>query len=133
MGINIRLLKQKEFPDMLKLVHKIFPNANVKIESRDSIIVAYKHNEVIGFVHYATYPDKAIIKGFGIEGNTRGIGIGTNLMRQTIDRFEKLGKPVFLKVKMLNPAVNVYSKLGFFLAKINEGKGIYTLVRKANN
>lgn len=133
MGINIRQLKNEEYPEMLKLMCRIFPNSNVKIGHGDRIIVADMHGQVIGFVHYAYYRNKPVIKGFGVEGNARGIGIGTNLIDQVIHRFEKIGKSVYLKVKILNPAVNVYAKFGFILSKTNEEKGVYTLVRKVNN
>ena len=133
MGINIRQLKDDEYPEMLKLMYRVFPKANVKLSDRDSIIVADMQGEVVGFVHYASYHRKAVIKGFGVEGNARGIGIGTNLINQVLQRFEKIGKPVYLKVKQLNPAVNIYAKFGFTMAKIEEEKGTYMLVRRLNN
>ena len=133
MSINIRQLKDDEYPEMLKLMYRVFPKSNVRIENGDRIIVADVMGEVIGFVHYAYYGNKAVIKGFGVEGNARGIGIGSNLINQVLQRFEKIGKPVYLKVRMLNPAVNIYAKYGFFLAKSDEEKRICVLVKKANN
>lgn len=132
MGINIRLLKDAEYPEMLRLMCRVFPNANIKITGGDRIIVADLHGQVVGFVHYAYCGSKAVIKGFGVEGNVRGIGIGTGLITQVLKKFEAVGKPVYLKVKTLNPAVSIYARLGFFLVRSDEGRGNSILVRKAD-
>ncbi len=133
MAISIRLLKDSEYPEMLKLMYNVFPNANIKINNGDRIIIADMHGQVVGFVHYAYFNGKAIIKGFGVEGNARGIGIGTGLIEHVLKKFEKLAKPVYLKVLSLNPAVSIYARFGFFLVRNNEAKGVSLLVRKVNN
>ena len=133
MAISIRLLKDSEYPEMLKLMYNVFPNANIKINNGDRIIIADMHGQVVGFVHYTYCNGKAIIKGFGVEGNARGIGIGTGLIEHVLKKFEKLAKPVYLKVLTLNPAVSIYARFGFFLVRNNEAKGVSLLVRKVNN
>ncbi len=133
MAISIRLLKDEEYPDMLKLMYRVFPNSNIKIDHGDRIIIADMYGQIVGFVHYAYYGDKAVIKGFGVEGNVRGIGIGTGLIESVIKKFESVAKPVYLKVKDLNPANNIYARFGFVLARHNEAEGIYLLVKRVNN
>ncbi len=133
MGISIRLVRDEEFPEMIKLMYRVFPTASISIKSGDRIIVADREGKVVGFVHYACHGKRAVIKGFGVDGNTRGTGVGTTLINEVLQKFEGIGKPVYLKVRALNPALNIYARFGFFQAKEDYGKRILTLVKKADN
>lgn len=133
MAVSIRLLKDSEYPEMLKFMCRVFPNADIRISNGDRIIVADMHGQVVGFVHYAYSGNNAVIKGFGVEGNARGIGIGTGLIEEVLRKFEAADKSVYLKVKALNQAVNIYARMGFFPVRLEEERNICLLVRKVNN
>ena len=132
MSVSIRQLKDVEYSEMLKLMYRVFPRADIRIQNQDRILVANAQGALVGFVHYSFLGDKAIVKGFGVEGNTRGVGIGSMLIERVLKIFESVGVPVYLKVKSFNPAISLYLKMGFFIAKIDEINGVTTLVKRCN-
>jgi GNAT superfamily N-acetyltransferase len=117
---------------MLKLMYHIFPHANIRIQNEDRILIANSAGELVGFVHYSFLGNKAIIRGFGVEGNVRGIGIGSMLITRVLKIFELAGIPVYLKVKTFNSAISLYFKFGFIVAKVDELKGVTTLVKRCH-
>ena len=56
----------------------------------------------------------------------RGLGIGSVLLRQVLDRGAAAGKPVTIHVEALNPALGLYRRLGFEQVDTN---GAYFLMR----
>jgi GNAT superfamily N-acetyltransferase len=65
--------------------------------------------------------DIAVLPGF------RNRGIGTRLLHDIIAEGEKLGLPVSIHVERFNPALRLYSRLGF---ECIEDKGVYLLLRR---
>ena len=56
----------------------------------------------------------------------RGMGIGSTLLRQVMDRGAAAGKPVTIHVESFNPALRLYQRLGFEHVDTN---GVYFLMR----
>jgi ribosomal protein S18 acetylase RimI-like enzyme len=56
----------------------------------------------------------------------RGLGIGSALLRQVMDRGAATGKPVTIHVEGFNPALRLYQRLGFEHIDTN---GVYYLMR----
>lgn len=56
----------------------------------------------------------------------RGMGIGSTLLRQVMDRGAAAGKPVTIHVEAYNPALSLYQRLGFEPVDTN---GVYFLMR----
>ncbi|MDG6915085.1 MAG: GNAT family N-acetyltransferase [Nitrososphaerota archaeon] len=91
-----------------------------------TFIVAELGGEVVGYVMCRTEYGLSVIKRFGIarKGHIisiatmeahRGKGIGTELIRHSIEEMKRAGcKEVFLEVRVTNDgAVRLYRKLGF--------------------
>ena len=130
MGICIREVHREDTVEALKLIHKVFPNSNVRIHYNDILLFAETNGKPIGFIHFAELKDKILLKGVGVEDNQRGVGVGTKLMRAAIKLSENKDKSIYLKVRAENPAVNLYFRYGFMLKRFGD---IYTLVRKPCN
>ena len=58
----------------------------------------------------------------------RNRGVGTALLRHTIEEGGKLGLPVTIHVEQFNPALRLYQRLGFLPAGEN---GIYLLMKRS--
>ena len=65
--------------------------------------------------------DIAVLPGF------RNRGVGTRLLHDIIAEGEKLGLPVSIHVERFNPALRLYSRLGF---ECIEDKDVYLLLRR---
>ena len=130
MDVNIRYVKKEELPEMLRVMYKVFPNADIKVRGYDGIIVADNSNDFIGFIHYSENEKAVFIKGIGVEPAYRGMGIGSLLLKKLLAIFEKKSKSIYLKVKMMNPALSLYMRHGFFLSRFGN---VHLVVKKQNN
>jgi GNAT superfamily N-acetyltransferase len=57
----------------------------------------------------------------------RGNGVGSKLLRDLLDEAEAAAKRVTIHVERLNPALQLYERLGFSVA---EDKGVYLLLER---
>ena len=57
----------------------------------------------------------------------RGDGVGTSLLRDLLDEADAAGKRVTIHVERFNPALRLYERLGFAVAK---DKGVYLLLER---
>lgn len=56
----------------------------------------------------------------------RGRGVGTQLLRDVLDRGKRANKPVTIHVEAYNPALHLYERLGFEKVDTN---GVYFLMK----
>ncbi len=67
----------------------------------------------IGIVSIVEQPDCVFISEIEILPEYQRRGIGTAILRSTLDRARRLGKPVALQVLKVNPARALYERMGF--------------------
>ncbi|MBU0532772.1 GNAT family N-acetyltransferase [Candidatus Micrarchaeota archaeon] len=126
--LNVRLAQPCEHDDAKDFIQSIFPDASVFISDEDTLLLAEFQGEKVGFAHLIDGGERFILQGFGVDKSMRGRGVGTMLMEHLLDIVDD--KPLFLKVKVMNPAVDLYARYGFFLKKFGQ---INVLVKKPNN
>ncbi len=127
MTLIIKKLGKKKAHNALETILEIFPEADVSIEKGDVIFTANEDDDMVGFAHVKELKNRVVLQGFGVKEKNRGKGIGTALLTRVMREYEKSCKPIFLKVKAENPAVEMYSKYGFVPKKFGE---VHVLVRK---
>jgi len=116
---------------VLPLIKKIFPNAYIEVDDDDLFYVAINKSRIIGFLHLTEKEKYFILKGIGVDEGHRNIGNGTLLMHK-VDELSKITeKKIVLKVKCLNPAISLYERFGFTMAR--PFGPVYTLIKKINN
>ena len=71
------------------------------------------YRETVGFLAYDIKDDKIDGVSINLIEKVRNNRIGSLYMKHVITLAEKHGKPVFIKVMITNPAVNLYMRLGF--------------------
>lgn len=116
---------------ILPLIKKIFPDAQIEIDDDDLFYVAIHESEIVGFLHLTEKEKCFILKGIGVDESHRNIGNGTSLMEKVEELSKITEKKVVLKVKCMNPAISLYERFGFTMAK--SFGPVYTLVKKAHN
>lgn len=86
------------------------------------ILVFYEENEIKSYLYYSDIYDRVEINDFKTKEEYQKKGIGTNLLKELI----KENKDITLEVKIDNPAIKLYKKLGFKEVAIRKGyyKGI---------
>jgi GNAT superfamily N-acetyltransferase len=128
--INIRIARPSEFDDAKELIKSIFPDAIVQINDEDTVLVAEDQGKIVGFAHMVDGGERIIVKGLGVAKSLRGYGVGTLLLECLFELIKDDARPVYLKVKYLNPAIDLYGRYGFFLRKFGQ---TYVLVKKSNS
>ena len=128
--INIRIARPSEFDDTKELIQSIFPNAIVHINDGDTLLVAEDQGEIVGFAHMADGDERIIVKGLGVAKSVRGHGVGTLLLECLFEMIKDDARPVYLKVKSLNPVIDLYGRYGFFLKKFGQA---HVLVKKPHS
>lgn len=129
MRFNIRLAEPYEVETVMLLVQRIFPNTIVEFGDDDLLLVADDNGTIRGFAHVIELEDKILLQGLGVDESHRGFGVGSSLMQRLCDLSDEMGKPVYLKTKAYNPAIDLYSRHGFVLKRFGF---VHTLVRKQN-
>jgi len=71
------------------------------------------YSETVGFLAYDIKDDKISGVSINLIEKARNKGIGSLCMKHVIKLAEEQGKPVFLEVMVVNPAVHLYKRLGF--------------------
>lgn len=128
--IQIGLLRNDELDAVKEFIRSIFPKAMVQITDFDTIILAKYKNKIVGFSHVVDDGEKLILQGIGVHPRKRGEGIGTMLIEHTLDMLSDEDRPIYLKVKVSNPAIYLYERYGFSIKKFGN---VHTLVKNPNN
>ncbi|MFH1521319.1 MAG: GNAT family N-acetyltransferase [Candidatus Micrarchaeota archaeon] len=126
--ITIRTVKPSEMDSAKDFIQSVFPDALVQIGDEDIILVAEYNTKLIGFAHVIEEEERILLQGLGVDQAMRGHGVGSFLLENILDLFGEF-KPIYLKVKITNPAIDLYSRYGFFLKKFGER---LLLVKKFN-
>ena len=126
-----KALDEVDFCDVAPIILRIFPNAILEFNSKNTYFYAKLGKEVVGFAHVIEEEGRFILQGIGVLEGFREKGIGSRLADSAISFCEEKGATsISLKVEMANPAVLLYLKKGFFLKKIRD---VYVLERRKNS
>ncbi len=121
---------EEDLMEVAGLFLEIFPNSLMMIKEDDVYFIAEREEEAVGFGHVVEKEKYAMVKGLGVLESERGKGVGTKILEKMIKYCEEVGyEDIRLKVKVMNPAVKLYLKNGFYLKRIGTA---YTLVRRKN-
>jgi len=90
-----------------------FPGAS------DSVILL--DDEMIGRLLVAKLADEFRLVDIAVVQRSQRKGIGTTLLRQLLESARRARKPVRLNVRVLNPARELYARLGFDIIGENGG------------
>ncbi len=126
--INVRILRPSELDLAKSFIRSIFPHAMVQVSEDDTVLIAEEMGKPVGFAHLVDDGDRVLIQGIGVEKSMRGQGVGTLLLEHILDALGDSDRPIFLKVKATNPAIDLYSRYGFMLTKY--GESVHVLVKK---
>jgi ribosomal protein S18 acetylase RimI-like enzyme len=80
----------------------------------------------VGRLWIDEWRDQIRLVDIALMPECRGLGIGSALLRQVMDRGAAAGKPVTIHVESYNPALALYRRLGFEAVDTN---GVYFLMR----
>ncbi len=127
--ITVRTATDSDMDQAKGFIRKLFPRAVVSVADSDVVILAEFNRKIIGFAHVIDQGDRMILQGLGVDDGMRGQGVGTLLLTHILNTIDE-DIPVVLKVKSLNPAVELYSRHGFFVKRMNDRT--LTLVRRPN-
>lgn len=127
--ITIRAVKPAELDSAKDFIRAVFPDAMVQVCDEDILLLAEEDGKAIGFAHVIEFDDRVVLQGIGVDSSIRGHGIGTLLLEQVLTMFEDADRPIYLKVKVMNPAIDLYARYGFFLKKFGDA---HVLVKKPN-
>jgi N-acetylglutamate synthase-like GNAT family acetyltransferase len=127
--VTVRTATDSDMDYAKGFIRKLFPKAMVCIADQDVVILAEFGKRIVGFAHVIDEGDRIILQGLGVDDGMRGQGVGTLLLQHIINTVDE-DVPVFLKVRTLNPAVDLYARHGFFVKRYS-GETM-TLVRKPN-
>lgn len=128
--ITIRTIKPSEMESAKNFIQSVFPNALVQIGDDDIILIAEYNSKLVGFAHVIEEEERILFQGLGVDHTMRGHGVGTFLLENIMDLFGESNKPIYLKVNVMNPAIDLYSRYGFFLQKFGDR---LLLVKKINS
>jgi N-acetylglutamate synthase-like GNAT family acetyltransferase len=127
--ITVRTAMHTDMDEAKGFMRKMFPRAMVSVSDDDVVILAEYNRKIVGFAHVIDDGDRLILQGLGVDDEVRGQGVGTLLLQHILNTIDE-DIPVMLKVKTMNPAVDLYARHGFFVKRSN-GHTL-TLVRKPN-
>lgn len=127
--IQIRTARPSELDQAKNFIRSIFPDAMVQITDDDTLLLAEYQGKVVGFAHIIDEGDRILLQGIGVEESSRGLGVGTILLEHVMEVLSDSDKPIFLKVKAMNPAIDLYMRYGFMLKKYGDS---HVLVKRAN-
>lgn len=99
-----------------------YPGASFQVIERDGL--------PIGRLYVARWEKEIRIVDITLLPESRGSGIGTNLLRDLQDEARSAGKSLTIHVERYNPARRLYERLGF---KIVEEQQVYLLMRWTPN
>lgn len=129
MTFYIRMAAPHEIDGLLDFISRIFPDSDIAVGEEDRLLVAEENGRIRGFAHVIELQDKVILQGLGVEESHRGVGIGSSLVGRICDIYRGGSRPIFLKTKIDNPAIDMYSKHGFFIRRFGT---VPVLVKRQN-
>lgn len=128
--ITIRMVGPSELDSAKDFIQRIFPNALVQISDEDTVFLAEVQGKPVGFAHLVDDGDVVLLQGIGVEKSMRGQGVGTVLLEYVLDGLRDTDRPIYLKVKVMNPAIDLYARYGFMLKRFGD---VHVLVKKPDN
>ncbi len=130
LSIVVRTVRPSEMDDAKDFIRSVFPHAMVQVSEEDTLLLAEYGGRMVGFAHIVEDGDRICIQGIGVEPEMRGQGIGTVLLEHILDTLRDSERPIMLKVKVMNPAIDLYARYGFMLKRFGD---VHVLVKKANS
>jgi len=130
MMYTVKELDESELYRVIPLIKKIFPHACLDVGEDDLFFVATLKDEIVGFLHLVEREECFVLQGLGVDETHRRGGAGTALMEKVEQISEVTDKKIVLKVKSMNPAVNLYEKYGFIVRKFGT---VHVLEKKRPN
>ena len=127
--ITIRMVGPSEMDGAKDFIRRIFPDAMVQVTDEDTVFLAEVGGKPVGFAHLVDDGDVVMLQGIGVEKSMRGQGVGTVLLEFVLEGLKDTDKPIYLKVKVMNPVIDLYSRYGFMLKRFGD---IHVLVKKPN-
>lgn len=85
-----------------------------------------RDGKAVGRLWIDEWRDQIRLVDIALLPEARGTGIGTNLLRDVLQRGAAAGKPVTIHVEGFNPALRLYQRLGFQQVDTN---GMYYLMK----
>jgi ribosomal protein S18 acetylase RimI-like enzyme len=128
--IRIKAVGPSEMDTAKDFIRTVFPDAMVQVTDDDLLLLAEEDGRAVGFAHIIEFDDRIVLQGIGVDSSIRGQGVGTLLLEQVLSMFEDTERPIWLKVKAMNPAIDLYARYGFFLKKFGDA---HVLVKKPNS
>jgi len=129
-SVIVRTVKPSEVDAAKEFIRSVFPKAMVQIADEDILLLAECEGRVVGFAHLEEYEDRIILQGLGVDESVRGHGVGTILLEHILSTLGDDERSIYLKVKSMNPAIDLYLRYGFMLKKFGD---VHLLVKKANS
>ncbi len=126
----VRMVRGDEIEEVLDLMQEIFPDANIDISDDDSVFIAEEDDHLLGFAHVIELGDRIILQGLGVEESYRGQGIGTSILEKILEVYGVTDKPIYLKTKSHNPAIDLYERHGFTIKRFGS---VHVLVKRQNS
>jgi len=94
---------------------------------RKEVRIVESAGERIGYLRVAQEPSRFFLAAIEIAPSHQGRGIGTSLIEGVCKRADSLGLPVELQVLKVNPARQLYERLGFL---VQGETATHTLMRR---
>ena len=129
LSITVRTVRPSEMDVAKDFIRSVFPNAMVQVTEEDTLLLAESGGQLVGFAHVVDDGDRILLQGLGVDKSMRGQGVGTLLLEHILHTLQDTERPIFLKVKVMNPAVDLYARYGFMLKKFGD---VHVLVKKPN-
>jgi len=129
-SITVRVVRPSEMDVAKSFIRSVFPDAMVQVTDDDTLLLAEFDGRMVGFAHIVDDGEKILLQGIGVDKSMRGQGVGTILLEHILDTLADTERPIFLKVKAMNSAIDLYSRYGFMLKKFGD---VHVLVKRANS
>jgi ribosomal protein S18 acetylase RimI-like enzyme len=130
LSITVRTVRPSEMDVAKDFIRSVFPDAMVQVGDEDTLLLAEFDGQVVGFAHIVDDGDRIILQGLGVDKSMRGQGVGTMLLEHILQTLGDSERPIYLKVKVMNPAVDLYARYGFMLKKFDD---VFVLVKRPNS
>jgi GNAT superfamily N-acetyltransferase len=92
-----------------------------------AFLAVLHEGQPIGRLYLDRWPDQLRIVDIALLPEYRGQGIGTAILEAILSDGQRLALPVSIHVERLNPALRLYTRLGF---RQIADKGVYYLLEK---
>ncbi|MCI0503405.1 GNAT family N-acetyltransferase [Candidatus Micrarchaeota archaeon] len=129
LSITVRTVRPSEIDTAKDFIRSVFPHAMVQVTEDDTLLLAEFDGKPVGFAHIVDDGDRIILQGIGVDKSMRGQGVGTILLEHILDTLADTDRPIYLKMKVMNPAVDLYARYGFMLKKFGD---VNVLVKSPN-